>query len=147
MGGVAGGGETLAELVRVDRVLHLGFGQMAKRKTPPCVRPPRGIEDAVDGFPRRGAEPVDDAEAAEHEAVEVAGFDQGELVERDGRRSASSTCRSVRRCRPASAHSAASVSASTRSERPEQFAELRSPGSRSSPAAVSGVGTLESVEA
>jgi len=41
------------------------------------------IEDAEDRFVRRIAQPIDDADGAEHQAIDVARFDEGELIQRD----------------------------------------------------------------
>ncbi len=82
---VARGREPLPELVRVDRVLHLRFAQMPQQVQAPGLFPAAlRVVDAVDRFLRRDAQPVDDAEPAEHQRVEVARFDERELVQRDG---------------------------------------------------------------
>jgi hypothetical protein len=59
----------------VNRVLHLGLAQVPQDAS--AVTSRLGIGNPVDAFPRRMREPVDDAEAAEDEFVEVASLDQG----------------------------------------------------------------------
>ena len=71
--------EALAEFVGLERVIHVGFGKVAQDRFGAAAR----IEDAVDRFVRGVAQPIDDADGAERQAIDVARLDQRELIERD----------------------------------------------------------------
>ena len=71
------GGEALAELVGTHRVLGFRFRQVPQHGF--AAAP--GIEYAIDRLAGADAEPVHHSRRPEHQAVEVAGFDQGELIE------------------------------------------------------------------
>ena len=71
--------EAHAVFVRVEGVVHLGIAEDAEQ-----AQPTGGIVDAVAGLARRQADAVDDPEATDHQRVEVARLDEGELVQSDG---------------------------------------------------------------
>ncbi len=70
--------EALAEFVRMNGILHFCLGQVTQDRLLVAAR----IKNAVHGLVRRHPQPIDDPQGAKHESIEVAGFDQGHLVER-----------------------------------------------------------------
>ncbi len=71
--------EALAEFIRFERVSHVRFRELPQHRFGAAA----WIEDVVDRFVGAVAQSIDDADRPEHQALDIAGLDQRELIERD----------------------------------------------------------------
>ena len=82
---VESGGEALAELVGMNGVVHLAVCKVPEEKRALTRCPGRssvasGVENAIEGLARSGANPVDHAKPIENEGIEIPGLDKCELI-------------------------------------------------------------------
>lgn len=70
-------GKTLAELIRMDGIFHLGLGQMPHHRIAAAAR----IVDTIDGLARRDPDPVDDPQRPQNKPLDLPGLDQGHLID------------------------------------------------------------------
>jgi hypothetical protein len=74
-------GETLPEFVGVHRIVHLGLGQMTQQKDIPTPLRSLRIVNPIDGFAWRGPQPIQDAEPAQDQTIQLSRLQQSQLIE------------------------------------------------------------------